>query len=199
MGSGGRGAGGKVCPSPANFLHECFHKSMRAAGWSSTARRSVSFRPRWVPRKSQPRRAPSGQSPAVAGGAHCCPGGLRAAGPRRGCRTAERRGCILLRACRSVVRPRRLLPPGLSSAPPPRALASRRFLARVRAQPAFPRPGRPRPLPLRPRRPRPPRSSGEPFPGGAGRTRNSARPESGSPASLGGGFSGDKEPGERIR
>lgn len=42
-------------------------------------------------------------------------------------------------------------------------------------------------------------SSVEPFPGGAGRTRNSARPGSGSRASLGGGFSGDKGPGERIR
>lgn len=108
--------------------------------------------------------SPSGRPRAVAGGAHCRPGGLRAAGPRRGCRTARRRGCILLRACRSVVRPRRLLPPGLSAAPPPRrALASRRFLARVGALPAFPRPGRPRPLPLRPRRPRPRRAPGSPF------------------------------------
>lgn len=81
--------------------------------------------------------------------------------------------------------------------PRPRTLASRRFLALVRALPAFPRPGSPRPLPLRPRRPRPRPSSGEPFPGGA-EERTSARLESGSRASLGDGFSGDKEPGERI-
>ena len=42
--------------------------------------------------------------------------------------------------------------------------------------------------------------SGELFPGGTGKTGNSARREgSGSRASLGGGFSGDTEPGERIR
>lgn len=65
--------------------------------------------------------------------------------------------------------------------------------------PPFRGPAAPRPLPLRPRQPRPPPSSGELFPGGAGKTRKSALPESGSLASLGGGFSGDQEPGERIR
>lgn len=212
MGSGGRGAGGKVCPSSANFLHECFHKSMRAAYWCRAARRRLDrplARAAVVSQKCTAAESPSARPPVVAGGAHCRPGGLRAAGPRRGCRTARRRGCILLRACRSVVRPRRLLPPGLSAAPPPppppqpllppRALASRRFLARVGAQPAFPRPWTPASPPPPPAATPASPSSGEPFPGGAGRTRNSARPGSGSRASFGGSFSGDKGPGERIR
>lgn len=172
---------------------------MRAACWCPAAcRRSGLARAAAASSKGTAAKSPSGRPLAVAGGAHCRPGGLRAAGPRRGCRTARRRGCIF--RCAAAAAP--------SSRAQRRAAAAAAAAGGsriaplpgwVRALSAFPRPGRPRPLPLRPRRPRSPPSSGEPFPGGAGRTRNSARPESGSRASLGGGFSGDKEPGERIR
>ncbi|XP_039079142.1 atherin-like [Hyaena hyaena] len=68
---------------------------MRAARWCRAARRRSGrplFRAAVASQKCTAAESPSAQPPAVAGGAHCRPGGLRAAGPRRGCRTARRRG-----------------------------------------------------------------------------------------------------------
>lgn len=181
---GVRGAGGKVCPGPAHFWHGCPHKSMRsplprrsaAQGRLSPRSRARGLRPesgvrnRLLELQQPPRPGPAPPPEStprrrLAGGAQCSPGGLQAAGPRRGCRSARRRGCMVLGCCGSVVR---AVPPS----PAQRCFAS----AAATAGSAGPRiarlPGqggvlrRPaaaarlpaalaaaRPLPLRPRRP----------------------------------------------
>lgn len=115
---------------------------MRAAGCCPACRGRLSLGLRGL-LEVRPWR-PLGRPPAVAGGVHCRPQ-LLARGAAAGLRDRGAAWCILLCACRSVVQPRRLLPSGLSAAPLPRVLASRRFLARVRGAALHPAARLPRP------------------------------------------------------
>lgn len=154
MQSGGRGAGAKVCPSPAHFLHERLHKSMRAAargpaGGRGWARAPAAAQISSGSRTESPRLASRRRRGALTGAPGGC--GPRGRGEAAGARGAGAAWCSVRRVGAGGRRPSPLLARPLllpwGSAPRRTSRLSHRAASRPSVRSCPPSRGRASPAP----------------------------------------------------